>query len=87
MEIRHTRVREGVVAELEGSYWGVQEEDSGGPGPWKAWGFGPIQKAHVSDPRYCKNPEDMTYPSNERDRALLRRARLVPVRITTTWEV
>ena len=86
MNIQHTAVREGVVAEFDGTYWGVQEEDNGGPGPWKAWGFGPIQKAELNDPRFCHKPEDMTYPSDP-DREKLKLARLVPVRITTTWEV
>lgn len=47
----------GVVAELNGKYWGIQYED----GRSTSCGFGPIEKADIRDPKYCEKPTDMTY--------------------------
>ncbi len=76
--IEHT----GVVAELNGEYWGVQYED----GQCRALDFGPIDRAHVSDPRYCKTAVDMTYPTSP-DIKKLAQADLLVVTITTVYEV
>lgn len=75
-------VSTGVVAELNGTYWGVQYED----GHSRAYDFGPIENAEISDPQYCKRPRDKTYAGSPYIEKL-DRATLVPVRITTTYEV
>lgn len=76
-------VKTGVVAEFEGKYWGVQYED----GHSTSYDFGPIENARVSDPQYCKRPDDMTYSSDSYNRPRLQKAKLVPVTITTVYEV
>jgi hypothetical protein len=72
----------GVVAELNGKYWGVQYED----GHCTAYDFGPIENAKVSDPKYCKLARDMTYRGSL-DVRKLDQAQLLPVTITTIYEI
>lgn len=77
-----TIVKEGVVAELHGKYWGIQYND----GQVTEYGFGPIEKAHVADPEFCKKPEDMTHKSHPR-RGELAQATLRPIQIRTIYDV
>ena len=78
-------VKTGVVAELNGQYWGVTYA-SGRQEELSEYGFGPIERAVIGDPDYCKQPTDMTCEGSL-DEALLRKARLLPVRVTTAFEV
>lgn len=75
-------IEEGVVAEYEGGYWGLQYED----GYSSEYGFGSIFKATISDPKYCKKPTDMTYRGS-RHLEKLEKASLRTVAKTTTYEV
>jgi hypothetical protein len=79
--------KSGVVAMSPKGYWGVQHED----GQSRSEGFGPIENATVSDPRYCTKPTNMTWnPANTNGHNpyydQLRSAVLVPIKITTTYE-
>lgn len=47
----------GVVAKLNDKYWGIIHED----GHSTSYGWTTIDKASVSDIKYCKKPSDMTY--------------------------
>jgi hypothetical protein len=75
-------VRTGVVAELNGKFWGIEYED----GHSTSYAFGPIEKAKMSDPQFCTKPEDMTYGDSPYLREL-RMARLVKVTMTTVYAV
>jgi|HubBroStandDraft_5_1064220.scaffolds.fasta_scaffold328138_2 hypothetical protein len=75
-------VVEGVVARLGDKYWGCQYED----GHSTEYGFGPVENAKVSSPKYCQAPEDMTY-REDYQRAELAKAVLVPIRITRIYDV
>ena len=89
--MQKTIERVGVVAELDGKYWGVAYAD----GQSTSHGFGPIEGAEVSDPKYCTKPTDKTWDPhwpkpNSRyngDYELLKNATLRKVKITTTYEV
>ena len=80
-------IKTGVVAEFNGRFWGVQYED----GHCTEHAFGPIEKAKISDPAYCHSPTDLTWiPIDMRsnpDYEQLKKARLVKITITTTYEV
>ena len=73
--------RTGVVAELDGEYW---YEDHDGPRGW-----GPIEGSQVSNPAYCRAATDKLSQNDEgcRHWKQLARAKLVPVRIVTTYYV
>ena len=81
----------GVVVELEGKYWGVTSAD----GHSTSYGFGPIENAEVSDPRYCTKATDVTWnphwpEPNSRynpDYETLKGATLRKIKITKTYEV
>jgi hypothetical protein len=75
-------VEAGVVAELYGEFFGVQYAD----GQCTEYGFGPIEKAKISDPKYCKKPSDMTYKGSYVE-SKLKAAVLRQVIKTTTYEV
>jgi hypothetical protein len=79
--MRKELIRTGVVAEFEGRYWGIQYED----GHSTEYDFGPIQNARISDPQYCKKPEDMTY-AGDYNRPRLQKAKLVAITVTTIYE-
>ena len=79
--MKKTIVKTGVVAELNGKFFGVQYED----GHCTSYGFGEIEKAGVSDPEFCKRPEDKTYSGSPYVEQL-RKSKLVNVKITTTYE-
>ncbi len=77
----------GVVAEFKGQYWGTQYTD----GQCTCNDFGPIEKAHISDPEFCTKPTDMTYnPKNMNgfnpDYDKLKRAKLIKIKRTTIFE-
>lgn len=80
--MREEKKHTGVVAELNGKFWGIQYED----GRERNEDFGPIEKATISNPRYCGRPEDMVYAGHPR-RNVLTRARLLPITVTTIYEV
>lgn len=80
--VKETKVRKGVVAELEGKYWGIQYKD----GKCTEYGFGPLASAHVSNQDHCLSPTDMTYKGSPY-LALLRKASLRNITITTVYEV
>lgn len=80
-EIKRT-IETGVVAELNGKYWGCQYDDDR---HCYSDGFGPIEKAEVSDPRYCRVPTDLTYARSP-DVKQLRKAKLLKVKVTTIYE-
>ena len=81
-----TVVTEHVAAELNGEFWGVQDADYG-HGGYTIQGFGPIEKASLSDPKRCRKPGDLVAQSQTDLVEQLRPARLVRVRVTKTWEV
>lgn len=74
--------KSGVVAELNGRFWGIQYED----GHSTSCGFGKISKAMIGDPKYCKGPEDMTFKGSHYVKEL-RKAKLRTIKRTTTYEV
>ena len=83
-EIVNEIQQSGVVAELNGEYYHEYEYDRQAT----IRGFGPIEKARIADPAYCKTPSSMCYSGHPiQDR--LQNARLVPitVNITTTYTV
>ena len=79
---KYTTVRAGVVAEKDGKYWGVQYAD----GYVTEEDFGPVEKARVSNPKYCLKPTDMVYQGHYGIKELAK-ATLRPITITTTYEV
>ena len=77
----------GVVAELNGKYWGTQWAD----GQSTCNDFGPIEKAKIKDPDFCTKPTDMTYnPENtygfNPDYDKLKLAKLIKIKKTTIYE-
>jgi len=75
-----TNEKHGVVALWNGLYYGIVQEDVHG----KLFGFGPIEKAIIGN-EYVKNPTDLTY-SGSKDIRFLEKAKLVKIKITTTFE-
>jgi hypothetical protein len=81
----------GVVAELDGKYWGVEYED----GHSTSYNFGSIENAKISDPEFCKKPEDKTWDPNwpnpgsryNPEYEILKKAKLRTVKITTVYEI
>jgi len=82
-QMAKTVIKTGVVAKLDGQYWGIQHENDN---RCIDYAFGPIEKAVISDPKYCKHPRDMTY-SGSPSISQLDQALLYPVRVTTIYEV
>ena len=85
--MKKVKIIEGVVAEYNGKYWGTQYSDA----QCTSKDFGDLEKAEISDPRYCEKPTDKTYdPKNtngynpEYDK--LSKAKLVKVKKTITTE-
>ena len=74
-------IESGVVAELNGRFWGCLYED----GHSTSYGFGDISTAIISDPKYCKHPTDMTYEGSHYIKEL-RKAKLKKVTKTSTYE-
>lgn len=75
-------IESGVVAELNGKFWGIQYED----GHSTSYGFGSISKAIISNPKFCKRPEDMTWKGSHYMKEL-RESKLRKVAKTTTYRV
>ncbi len=78
----------GVVAEYKGGFWGIQYMD----GHSTCKGFGSIENADVSDPKYCSKPTDKTYnPSNcggyNPDYNELEKSRLVKIKKIVVFEI
>ena len=80
--MKKTITKTGVVAELDGKYFGVQYTD----GHCTAYGFGEIENAEVSDPQFCKKPEDKTYLGSPYVKQL-KESKLVKVKISTIYEI
>lgn len=83
-----TKTQEGVVAEYQGRFWGIQYED----GKCCEEGFGEIDKAKISDEEFCKKATDMTWaprddmPYNPYYEAL-KKAVLRKIKVTTIYEI
>lgn len=72
-------IKEGVVVEYEGKYWGLVEENS--------YGWTTLLQAKISDPKYTHHPTSLTYtprhyPHSEYQE--LAKGVLVKVRLVTT---
>lgn len=80
-----TVIVQGLVVEYKGLYWGVIYS-GGGHGEGEACGWGPIERAKITDPRYVKLTTDMTYEGSS-DAFELRKGRFVSVIKTITFEV
>jgi hypothetical protein len=85
--MKKVEVIEGVAAMYNGKFWGF--EHNYGDSPSK--GFVDFDNAEISDPRYCKEPTDMTWnPANTNrynpEYGMLKKATLVNVRKTVTTE-
>lgn len=72
----------GVVVEMNGAYWGVQDSDHHSTN----YGWGPVENAHIGDPRYLKRPQDATWPDSHYVKKLSK-GRILPIRVTTEYEV
>ena len=88
--MKKVEIIEGVVAEYNGKFWGVQYAD----GHCTSKDFGDFENAEISNPKYCTKPTDMTWnPQNtngyNHEYELLKKAKLVRVKktITTEFEV
>jgi hypothetical protein len=66
METKRGETKKGVVAELDGKYWGEQYND----GHSCQIGFGPIDNAKIVNPEFCPVPEHMTYDKDPQRGAL-----------------
>jgi len=85
--MKSIKVIEGVVAEYNGKFWGTQYKD----GYCTVNDFGDLQKATISDSKYCTKPTDKTYdPANTNgynpDYDKLLKAKLVKVKKTIIIE-
>ena len=94
--IAHTTRESYVVAQhpdQPGRYWSRRLSDGNAMRPVSddPDGFGPIEQAQLSDPRFCKQPTDMTWrPGLHRtnpDFTVLTPCKLVRVTVTTIYEV
>lgn len=77
-----TIIKEGVVAEFNGKYWGTLYDD----GQSRCEDFVSIEKAKIVSKDFCHSPTGMTY-SNSPDFTRLFNSKLKNVKITTTYEV
>lgn len=80
---KHTKVETGVMAMLNGAAWGVEYAD--GHATVMGW-VDPIE-GRLSNPEFCKKPEDMTSNNRPDDVKRLRMSKLVHVTRTLTIEV
>lgn len=76
----HTVIIEGVVAELDGKYWGYQDKSPDGPG----WDFGAIEDAVLFPEEYTERYKNSTAADY---REKLSKARFVKLKKMTTYEV
>jgi len=80
--------KEGVVAEYNGQYWGIQHGDA----YYTFCDFGSIDKAEIYNPEFCTRATEMTYePFNTNNPhsvyRQLEKARLVKVTKNITYEI
>jgi len=80
-------VTEGVVAEYNGGFWGIEHTDE----HCTSKNFVDFEKAEIKNPKYCTKPTDMTWnPQNtngyNHEYDMLKKARLVYVKKTITTE-
>lgn len=85
-------VTTGVVAEKGGRFWSRRENDGHARIPIADYGgFGPIECADISDPRYCHRPTDLTWdPARggyNPDYIALKDCRLLKVTVRTIYVV
>ena len=85
--MKKVEIIEGVVAEYNGKFWGIQYAD----GHSTSKDFGDFEKAEISNSKYCTKPTDMTWNPQETNRynheyELLKKAKLVKVKKTITTE-
>ena len=80
--MRKTIEKTGVVAELDGKYWGCQFAD----GQITNDDFGPIEKARIENPQYCKHPEDLVH-ADHHYWSRLKEATLRKITVITTYEI
>ena len=87
MKAEKTIIKEGVVIELEGSYFGVSYED----GQVTSYDFISIEKAIVYDAKYYECPVDVLSEFDRKRRSdtanKLIQSKFKKVKITTTYEV
>lgn len=81
-------ITDGVVAEYDGKYWGKTYDD----GKSVTYDFTTIDRAKISDARFCIKATDMTWdPSNTNgynpNYKKLEKATLVKVKKTITIEI
>lgn len=76
-------IKQGVVAEYNGKYWGETYSDSYST----SHGFTDIEKAKISDAKYCLKPTDMTYGTHSPYHRELSKATLKKVTVNTTYKV
>lgn len=76
------RVLEGVMVMKDGKGWGIEYQD----GQVTAYGWIDPVDAEISDPRYCKRPESLTYKGSPHRRELAK-GKLVRVRRVTRIEI
>ena len=73
---------EGVIAELNGKYFGSLDED----GQCLNYGFFDIEMAEIADPKYCRETTDLTYLGSPYTDDL-KQSKLVKVIKTTIYEI
>lgn len=84
--MKNVKIIEGVVAEYNGKFWGIQYDD----GCSKVKDFGDLDNAQICNPEYCVKPTDMTWNSDNMynpEYELLKKATLKLVRKTITTEI
>ena len=79
--MKNVKIIEGVIAEYNGKYWGKQEGDN--------MDFGDIERADVSNPKFCKKPTDKTSENQISYYNALSKAKLIKIKkiITTEFEI
>ena len=87
-KIEKIEIITGVAAEYNGKFWGIQYDD----GNITHKDFGPLDKADISDPKYCSKPTDLTHnPAStlgrNPDYKKLEKAKLVGIKKTITTEI
>jgi hypothetical protein len=83
--MKKVEIIEGVAAEFEGEFWGLQD----GLGSQYEW-FGNLFNAKIFEPLHCKKPTDITWYADNMHNPkyeALKKAKLVKVKKTITTEV
>lgn len=78
--IAKTQIIEGVVAEYNGKFWGVEYSDGYG----ETKNFTDIENADICDAKYCTKATDMSNRNTYDD---LKKARLRKVKVTKIYEI